>query len=69
VSYDGGSLTIARSGEAGAAHVRRLRNQGKGVFVPGDDEDATVRFRRGKGSLENVEIETSPGGVQSGPRC
>jgi D-alanyl-D-alanine carboxypeptidase len=69
VSYDGGSLTIARSGEAGAAHVRRLRNQGKGVFVPGDDEDATVRFRRGKGSLESVEIETSPGGVQSGPRC
>jgi CubicO group peptidase (beta-lactamase class C family) len=75
VAYDGTHLTFARgTTELGRAPtssppLRQLRNQGGGRFVPSDDDDASVRFSAAKNAAMAIQLDSSPGGTQSGRRC
>ena len=69
VAYDGKSLSLTQTVSGGAAHVTALRNQGKGVFVPSGDDDATVRFPVGHNAARDLQMDKSPGGSLFGSRC
>ena len=69
VAYDGRHLTFARGTSESNSPAIALRNQRGGRFVPGNDDDAEIRFITGKNAATGIQWDTSPGGTLSGPRC
>ncbi|HWG71960.1 MAG TPA: serine hydrolase domain-containing protein [Steroidobacteraceae bacterium] len=69
ISYDGRHLLLAHDVSGSTPQTTQLRNQRNGRFVPSDDGDASVRFSVGKNGARNLQIDKSPRGTLSGPRC